>query len=49
MSLGGFILATLFCVVVLPVVTYMVVKFGAAGYFRAKRQETKTKTMKHNE
>lgn len=29
--------------VVLPVLAYMVVKFGAAGYFRAKRREDKKK------
>jgi len=34
------ILALLFAgLIILPITAYMVVKFGAAGYFRARRRE----------
>ena len=46
MTLGEFILLGLFGVVCLPVMSYMIVKFGAAGYFRAKQKETNKQKTK---
>lgn len=31
----------------LPVLAYMIVKFGAAGYFREKNKQTKTRKDHH--
>jgi len=46
MTLGEFILAGMFGVFVLPVLSYMIVKFGTAGYFRAKQRETNKQKQK---
>lgn len=35
------ILIVLFCFVGLPVLSYMVVKFGTVGYFNAKKRNKK--------
>lgn len=46
MSVGITIGLVLLGLLVLPVLSYMVVKFGAAGYFRAKRREINKQKQK---
>ena len=50
MTLTESILLALFGVILLPILSYMIVKFGAAGYFRAKpRENNKQKQKAQNE
>jgi len=46
MTLTESILLALFGVILLPILSYMIVKFGAAGYFRAKRRENNKQKQK---
>jgi len=39
MSVFSVIIIVLLSIIVVPILAYMVVKFGAAGYFRARRRD----------
>jgi len=43
------ILMVLLAVIVLPVLAYMIVKFGAAGYFRARDKHKQQKDQNEQE
>lgn len=44
-----FLIGFLVAIVCLPILTYLVVKFGAAAYFRAKRRDQeRNKTNEQN-
>lgn len=47
MTADAIILAILFGFVVLPISAYMIVKFGAAGYYMARRRD-RERSQKNN-
>jgi len=46
MTLIEVIVLALFGVILLPILSYLIVKFGVAGYFRAKQREINKQKQK---